>query len=101
MATLLTAILRLLLRNCTKTKKNFWTQTAFNWNLRLLLVANLAKYWHLRQKKSYNNVINTIYYRKPRAPKSAGPVAIATFATIVNPALVLCTRCMDAYFGQL
>jgi len=31
MATLLTAILRLLLRNCKKeSNKNFWTQKAFN-----------------------------------------------------------------------
>jgi len=32
MATLPTAILRLLLRNCKKdSNTNFWTQTAFNW----------------------------------------------------------------------
>jgi len=34
------------------------------------------------------NIINKIYYRRPRGPKSAGLVAIATFATVVNPALV-------------
>ena len=36
-----------------------------------------------------HNVIDKIYYRRPRGPKSAGPVAIATFATIVNPALTV------------
>jgi len=46
MATLLTAILCLLLRNYVQkeSNKSFWTQTAFNLNLRLLLMANLAKY---------------------------------------------------------
>jgi len=53
MATLLTAILCLLLRNYVlkESNKNFWTQTAFNLNLRLPLMANLAKYWLLRLKK--------------------------------------------------
>jgi len=38
--------------NCTKeSNKNFWTQTAFNENLRLILMANLAKSWLLRPKK--------------------------------------------------
>jgi len=32
-------------------------------------------------------VINKIYSRRPRGPKSAGPVAIATFSTIFNPTL--------------
>jgi len=32
--------------------------------------------------------MDKIYYRRPRGPKSAGPVTIATFATIVNPALL-------------
>jgi len=33
------------------------------------------------------NIINKIYFGRPRGPQNAGPVAIATFATIVNPAL--------------
>jgi len=35
------------------------------------------------------NIINRFITEDRRAPKSAGPVAIATFATVVNPALLL------------
>jgi len=34
------------------------------------------------------NVIKKIYYRRPQGPQKRGPVAITTFATISNPALV-------------
>jgi len=93
MATVLTAILGLLLHNCTKRIKEEFLDTdsvRSIGNLRLLLTANLAKYWLLKTEKNLiyiYNVIDRFVAEDHGAPKSAGPLAIATFATTVNSAL--------------
>jgi len=58
-------------------------------------MANLAKYGLLRLKKSLYNVIKT---EDRGTPKSAGTAAIAKFATIVDPALVLIIHHMQNSF---
>jgi len=90
MAALLTTILCILLCNCTKRIKQEFLDTDsvqlktfayYFWQM-------FPNYWLLGVKKSYTE--------DRRTPKSAGPVAIATFATIVNPALgAVCYRVTD------
>jgi len=78
MATLLTATLCLLLHNCTKRIKQELLDTD-SVHLKTFAYYFWQIYDFLDWKKSYTE--------DRGAPKSAGPVAIATFATIVNPAL--------------
>jgi len=81
-----------------ESNKNFWTQRSTE-KLRLLLMAIFAKYWLDKLKKNLKKNKQDLLQRTAGFPKARGPqkargplkrgaVAIATFATIVNPALV-------------
>ena len=93
MVALLTAILCLLLRNCTKRiKQEFLDTASVQMKTFAYYLCQIQQNTDFLTSQSEDifmyNVIKKIYYRRPQGPQKRGPVAITTFATISNPALV-------------